>query len=59
MWNDADKERFSFLYLKLDDVKPRAFKTLGSLELYEFDVRTGTERPDNLLTEEEETEPVQ
>ena len=58
MWNDAVKERFNYLYLKLDDVKPRAFQ-IGSLGLYEFDVQTGRERPDNLLTEEEETEPVQ
>ena len=36
MWNDAVKERFNYLYLKLDDVKPRAFQ-IGSLGLFEFD----------------------
>ena len=59
MWDDAVKHRFNYLYLKLDDVKPRAFQ-IGSLRLYELDVRTGREQPhNNLLTEEVETEPVQ
>ena len=58
IWDDAVQERFNYLYLKLDDVKPRAFQ-IGSLGLYEFDVKTGREKPDNLLTEEVETEPVQ
>ena len=60
MWNDVPvvQERFNYLYLKLDDVKPRAFE-IGSLGLYKFDVRTGREQPDNLLTEEVETESVQ
>ena len=56
MWNDAVKERFNYLYLKLEDVKPRAFQ-IGSLGLFEYDIGTGTEDPDNLLTEEIETEP--
>ena len=29
MWNDAVEERFNYLHLKLDDVKPRAFQ-IGS-----------------------------
>ena len=56
--HDAVQERFNYLYLKLDDVKSRAFQ-IGSLGLYEFDMRTVRERPDNLFTEEVETEPVQ
>ena len=35
MWDDAVKERFNYLYLKLDDVKPRAFQ-LGSNGLNEI-----------------------
>ena len=57
IWDDAVTERFNYLYLKLDDVKPRAFQ-IGSLGLDEFDVRAGREQPDNLLTEEVETEPM-
>lgn len=30
IWNDAVRERFNYLYLKLDDVPPRAFQ-IGSL----------------------------
>ena len=45
-------------YNKLDDVHPRAFQ-IGSMGLYEFDIHTGHEDPDNLLTEEVETEPPQ
>ena len=56
IWNDAVRERFNYLYLKLDDVQPRAFQ-IGSLGLFEYDIATGTEDPDNLLTEEVETEP--
>ena len=58
MWDDAVKERFNYLYLKLDDVRPRALQ-IGSLGLYEFDIRNGREDPDNLLTEEIETAPPQ
>ena len=57
-WDDAVTGRFNDLYLKQDDVKPRAFQ-IGLLGLYEFDVRTGREQHDNLLTEEVETEPMQ
>ena len=56
IWNDAVKERFNYLYLKLDDVQPRAFQ-IGSLGLFKYDIATETEDPDNLLTEEVETEP--
>ena len=44
------------MYLKLDDVKPRAFQ-ISSLGMFEYDIGTGQEDPDNLLTEEIETEP--
>ena len=56
LWDDAVRHRFNYLYLKLDDVQPRAFQ-IGSLGLFEYDVHTGREDPDNLLTPEVETEP--
>ena len=40
MWDGAVQERFNYLYLKLDDVKPRAFQ-IGPLGLYDIDVRQG------------------
>ena len=56
MWTDAVCERFNYLYLKLEDVKPRAFQ-IGSLGLFEYDIGTGTEDHDNLFTGEIETDP--
>ena len=38
MWGGAVQERFNYLYLKLDDVMPRAFQ-IGPLGLYDIDVR--------------------
>jgi len=58
MWDDAVQEQYNYLYLKLDDVKPRAFQ-IGSLGLFEYDIQTGQENPDNLLTDEVETEAPQ
>ena len=55
LWDDAVKHRFNYLYLKLDDVQPRAFQ-IGADGLFEYDIATGQEDPDNLLTEEVETE---
>ena len=40
MWAGAVQERFNYLYLKLDDVMPRAFQ-IGPLGLYDIDVRQG------------------
>lgn len=37
IWNDATNEQYSWLYIKLDEVKPRAFK-LGPEGIKEYDV---------------------
>ena len=55
MWDDAVKHKYNFLYLRLDAEPPRAFQ-FGADGMFEYDINTGEEDPDNLLTEEVETE---